>query len=253
MPALNLYAGAGVDWIIETGGPIPLPAVELGINFKPFLLGKGFRPRAARPVFAPEAPVVYGPEAPPDPAPEPVAVEIIPVEAPPIEPAGETVAMPPAEPAPEAPPDPVPEPEPAPEPVPEQEPLPEPSPDPAPEPEPPVRILRVLYFPADAAFPIPSLLAELDAAGELLRRSPALGVTLRGYTAPYSTPGAQRGLSELRARFCETYLRREYGIEGERIRVEWYGAERLPELSDGTDRQRRCVEIIIENRKSGES
>jgi outer membrane protein OmpA-like peptidoglycan-associated protein len=237
MPALNLYAGAGVDWIIETGGPIPLPAVELGINFKPFLLGKGFRPRAARPVFAPEAP--------PDPAPEPVAVEIIPVEAPPIEPAGETVEMPPAEPAPE--------PEPSPDPAPEPEPLPEPSPDPVPEPEPPVRILRVLYFPADAAFPIPSLLAELDAAGELLRRSPALGVTLRGYTAPYSTPGAQRRLSELRARFCETYLRREYGIAGERIRVEWYGAERVPELSDGTDRQRRCVEIIIENRKGGES
>jgi outer membrane protein OmpA-like peptidoglycan-associated protein len=202
IPALNLYAGAGVDWIIETGGTIPLPAVELGITFKPFLLEKRFRPRAARPALAPEPPVA--------PMREPeLAVE----------------------------PEPVPKPEPA----------------AVPEPEIPVRILQILYFPADAEFPIPSHMAGLDAAGELLRASPDLAVTLRGYTAPYSTPGARRILSELRARFCENYLRSEYGIADERITVEWYGADRLPEGADGTDWRRRCVDIIIENRKGGES
>jgi outer membrane protein OmpA-like peptidoglycan-associated protein len=87
---------------------------------------------------------------------------------------------------------------------------------------------------------------ELDAAGEELRASAALGVTLRGYTAPYSTPGAQRALSETRARYCAEYLEREYGIERERITIEWYGADSLPEASDGSDRTRRCVEILIE-------
>jgi hypothetical protein len=39
-PALTLYAGAGIDCVIETGGLIPLPALELGVTLKPFLFGK---------------------------------------------------------------------------------------------------------------------------------------------------------------------------------------------------------------------
>jgi outer membrane protein OmpA-like peptidoglycan-associated protein len=34
--------------------------------------------------------------------------------------------------------------------------------------------------------------------GELLRAEPDWRVTLRGYTAPYSAPGIQRAISELR-------------------------------------------------------
>jgi outer membrane protein OmpA-like peptidoglycan-associated protein len=126
---------------------------------------------------------------------------------------------------------------------------------PPPEPEVPARILRTLYFPADDTVPLRAQLTELDAAGELLRSDPALGVTLRGYTAPYSTPGARLALSKARAEFCGEYLAREYGIEPERITIEGYGAEKLPETSDGSDQQRRCVEIIIEKitQKGGDS
>jgi outer membrane protein OmpA-like peptidoglycan-associated protein len=108
-----------------------------------------------------------------------------------------------------------------------------------------VRIVRVLYFTEDTALPV--RLAELDAAGELLRSRQDLRVTLRGYTAPYGTQAGQLRLSEERARFCAEYLEKEWGIETERITVEWYGADRLPETSDGEEWRRRCVEIVIGN------
>jgi outer membrane protein OmpA-like peptidoglycan-associated protein len=215
VPALTVYAGAGLDCVIETGGLIPLPSLELGVNIKPFLFGR--KPRT-------EPQKQAKTEAKPEP------VKIVPVETPPLELAGEPAELP-AEippPEPEAPP---------------------------PEPEVPVRIRKTVYFPADAEIPLRAHLMELDEAGELLRSSPALGVTLRGYTAPYSTPGARRRLSEVRAAFCGEYLMREYGIEAGRITIEGRGAESLPETSDGSDWMRRCVEIIIENitRQGGES
>jgi outer membrane protein OmpA-like peptidoglycan-associated protein len=106
--------------------------------------------------------------------------------------------------------------------------------------------MRVLYFPPDQAVPVPSQLVELDRAGETLRAFPDARLTLRGYTAPYGTPGGRRALSEERARFCADYLGRTYGIPAERIVMEWYGADRAPAGDDGADWRRRCVEIIIE-------
>jgi outer membrane protein OmpA-like peptidoglycan-associated protein len=199
IPALTLYAGAGVDCLIETGGIIPLPALEMGITLKPFLFRR--KPPAGGVVPARTVP------------------EDIPA-LPALKPETGT----------------------------EEEPavfMEEPEPVPIPDLilEPPPHILTTLYFPADAA--APSQLTELDEAAELLLAMPGLNVTLRGYTAPYSTPGARRALSEVRARFCADYLIREYGIPEERITVEWYGSEQLPEAG-GSDQQRRCVEIIIE-------
>jgi outer membrane protein OmpA-like peptidoglycan-associated protein len=186
IPALTLYAGGGIDCIVETGGMIPLPALELGITVKPLLFGKqGPGPAAQVKPEAVEEPAAEVPEA--------AAVE---------EPAAE-----------------------------------------APEAE-AVRFFRNLYFPADAAVPVSSHLVELDAAGEFLGAFPAAALRLRGYTAPYGSPGARRALSEARVRFCAAYLAEHYGIGPERIRLEWYGAEKEPEAADGTDWRRRCVEII---------
>jgi outer membrane protein OmpA-like peptidoglycan-associated protein len=196
VPALTLYAGGGVDCILETGGIIPLPSVELGITLKPFLFGKRPQPPAA--------------PAPARPAEEPPAGAAVVIEEAAV--TGE----------PELPPE-----------------------EPEAEPE-PVRVLKTLYFQADTAVPEPSYLHELDAAGELLRSSPALGVTLRGYTAPYATGEARRALSEARSRFCAGYLGEKYGVEAGRIRLEWHGADREPEAAGGEDWRRRCVEIIIE-------
>jgi hypothetical protein len=169
-PALTLYAGAGIDCLIETGGPIPLPALELGLTLKPFSFRKKLPADRARAV---EKPAVFS-EAPDDPRP----------------------------------------------------------------------IFGTIYFPANEA--VPTQAAELDRTGELLRAQPELAISLRGYTAPYSTPAARRALSEERVRFCAAYLIREYGIAEERISVEWYGADQLPDPGDDSDQRRRCVEILIE-------
>jgi outer membrane protein OmpA-like peptidoglycan-associated protein len=188
-PALELYAGAGLDCVVETGGLIPLPAVELGVLIKPFRFGekRDVKPAGTELINIPEivVPEIAGPVEEPEPVPE---------------------AETPAE---------------------------------------PVRVVRVLHFPAERAVPVRSHLVELDAAAELLRASPELSVTLRGYTAPYGTPGGRRALSERRARFCADYLEREQGIERGRITVEWYGADKEPEAAAGEDRRRRCVEIIM--------
>jgi outer membrane protein OmpA-like peptidoglycan-associated protein len=191
-PALEFFAGAGLDCIVESGGLISLPAVELGITIKPFRFGK--KKEAA------------GEEAPGKAIPAMVKTpEAVVPEA--IEKAAEIPALPP---------------------------------------ESKVRIVRVLYFPEESAVPAGSRLVELDAAAELLLSSPELGVTLRGYAAPYGTVTKLYALSEGRARFCADYLEKKYGIESRRITVEWHGADKEPEASDGEDWRRRCVEIIIE-------
>jgi hypothetical protein len=176
-PGVGLYAGAGIDCVVERDGLLPLPVVEMGISLKPFLLGK------RRPARTPEVPA--GPEISSGPAVPEAAAE-----------AG---------------------------------------------------IAGVVYFPADSAVPAAPP-AELDAAGELLRASPALGVRLRGYAAPYGSPAWLSGLSEERARFCGDYLVKEYGIERERISVEWYGEGQSE--TGVSDQEWRRVEIIIENREA---
>ena len=110
------------------------------------------------------------------------------------------------------------------------------------------RIFRVLYFPTAEIIPVPSGDRVLDETGELLRAEPDWSVTLRGYTAPHSAPEVQRAIAELRARFCAHYLMKECGIAEERMRLEWYDADWLPEVWDGSDERRDCVEVIIEGR-----
>jgi outer membrane protein OmpA-like peptidoglycan-associated protein len=192
VPALALYAGAGVDCLFETDGLIPLPALEVGFTLKPFLFGKKFAGRAEPVVISEDAGVIPVP----------------PLFVPEAGPEEESVVA-------------------------------------AEEPEPPPRIIKTVYFPADAD--VSFSMDELDAAAALLLSDPSLSAIFRGYTAPYSTPGARQILSEVRARFCAEYLMREYGIAPERITIEWYGSEKLPENSDDSDERRRCVEIIIES------
>jgi outer membrane protein OmpA-like peptidoglycan-associated protein len=38
LPYLRVYAGGGLDLIFEKEGPLPLPLVEVGVHFKPFVL-----------------------------------------------------------------------------------------------------------------------------------------------------------------------------------------------------------------------
>jgi len=69
---------------------------------------------------------------------------------------------------------------------------------------------------------------------------------LRGYTAPFSTPGAQANLSAARASAVMRYLVDEHGLNPDRITLESFGSDRAPEGSDGTMESLRSVELIIE-------
>jgi len=109
-----------------------------------------------------------------------------------------------------------------------------------------VRLLNAVYFEADSANMIERYRPILDEAGRRLRSDPALRITLRGYTAPFGTPEGRTALSEARARYCMDYLRRSFGISGERIKIEYYGAERTPEFANADWESYRCVELIIE-------
>ncbi|MDR1507749.1 MAG: hypothetical protein LBI67_11665 [Treponema sp.] len=248
VPALTLYAGAGIDCVMETGGIIPLPSLELGVTVKPFAFRKKPRREPPAVVTVPAEPEPPAGILPPEPSAEmepavaePVAVEPAPVVAVPVEPEPPAGILPP-EPSAEM--------EPAfAEPVAVEPPPVVAVPEPLPV-EAPARIVRILHFPANAALPVRSHVIELDAAGELLAADAALGVTLVGYTAPYGTGEGRLALSQARARFCADYLVREYGIEAERVHIEWYGAERLPPVPNSgagvEDWRRRCVEIVIE-------
>ena len=108
-----------------------------------------------------------------------------------------------------------------------------------------VRLLNAVYFLADSAQIIERYRPILDEAGRRLQANPQFQITLRGYTAPFGTPEGRAVLSESRARFCRDYFMQNFGIEEERISIEFYGADRAPEFSDASWESFRCVELII--------
>lgn len=114
-----------------------------------------------------------------------------------------------------------------------------------------VRLLNAVYFQADSAVLVEGSLVVLDELGALLLSRPAAAVVLRAYTAPYGTREGRLEVSRIRAGFCRDYLQRTYRIETERIQVELYGADQVPEWGRGPDgnfvseESFRCVEFIL--------
>jgi outer membrane protein OmpA-like peptidoglycan-associated protein len=114
-----------------------------------------------------------------------------------------------------------------------------------------VRLLNAVYFQADSAVLVEGSSSVLDELGKLLIARPGATVTLRAYTAPYGTREGRLAVSQNRAGFCLNYLQRNYGIGAERVQVELYGADQLPEWGRGPDgsfasvESFRCVEFII--------
>ena len=105
--------------------------------------------------------------------------------------------------------------------------------------------MNAVYFEADSVTMIERYRPVLDEAGRRLQANRALHITLRGYTAPFGTAEGRATLSAARARYCMEYLKRSFGIADARITIEYYGAERAPELTDATWESYRCVELII--------
>jgi outer membrane protein OmpA-like peptidoglycan-associated protein len=105
---------------------------------------------------------------------------------------------------------------------------------------------NAVYFEADSARMIERYRTVLNEAGRLLRSDPDLRITLRAYAAPFGTVEGQVAVSAARAWFCVEYFMRQYGIAEARMKIEFYGAEKMPESADDTWESFRCVELIIE-------
>jgi outer membrane protein OmpA-like peptidoglycan-associated protein len=73
-------------------------------------------------------------------------------------------------------------------------------------------------------------------------------IKLHGYAAPYRSEAGQNNVSKERARYCAELLAAA-GAAEYTITQAWHGAQKAPETSDGSDRKRRSVEIILEGWK----
>jgi outer membrane protein OmpA-like peptidoglycan-associated protein len=105
-----------------------------------------------------------------------------------------------------------------------------------------------VYFEADrGARIINSDLSQLRVVGRRLRDNPQMRVTLRGFATPSGTRGGQITRSAARVWFCVEFLKREYGIPEERIRMAFFGADEMTSAENADLNLRRRVEMVIEN------
>ena len=111
------------------------------------------------------------------------------------------------------------------------------------------RQIMLAHFPANIAEMFEDSYARVDEAGRVLQETDEATVTLRGYAAHFGTAGARSNISQARALHIKEYLVQQYGISEGRIRIEFYGADREPETSDGSWESYRVVELIIDTHK----
>jgi len=114
------------------------------------------------------------------------------------------------------------------------------------EPEVPAeRKLAAVYFAPNSMVMLAQYVSALDEAAAYLAEYPTIRITLRGYAALFGTAGGRQMVSEGRAQYVKDYLMRTYGISEDRITVEFFGADKVPELADGSWETYRAVELII--------
>ena len=125
-----------------------------------------------------------------------------------------------------------------------------------PQPQPPSspppvfqRQIMLAHFPANIAEMFEDSYERVDKAGRTLQETEEASIILRGYAALFGTSGARSSISHARAVHIKDYLVQQYGISEDRIRIEFYGADREPETSDGTWESYRIVELIIDTHK----
>jgi outer membrane protein OmpA-like peptidoglycan-associated protein len=109
-----------------------------------------------------------------------------------------------------------------------------------------MRLLNAVYFWANSTVFIEEYQHILDEAGRRLRENPDARITLRGYAAPFGTEAGQVTLSAARAWRCAEYLMQTYGIAEERVGMEFYGADKMPEWAGADWESWRCVELLID-------
>ncbi|MDR0456337.1 MAG: hypothetical protein LBH20_06610 [Treponema sp.] len=203
---LKLYAGGGLDLIVETDGPLPMPLFEGGLSVKPFAIA-GPKPKSSAPAplkegFAEGFPFVESAERAEElPPPAEIVFAHRPENLVAVE-DGQGRAS--------------------------------------------IRLLNAVYFEANSVAMIERYRPVLNEAGERLRADPSLRIRLRAYAAPFGTADGQTAVSAARAWFCAEYYMKNYGIAEARMKIEYYGAEKEPAWKDASWESYRCVELILE-------
>jgi outer membrane protein OmpA-like peptidoglycan-associated protein len=229
----RIYAGGGVDIILERKAPIPLPVLDLGISLKPLALFSPKKHKASDPFPKP----ITEPKEEPEPVVEEPYPELTEEPEPVVE-------------------EPYPELTEEPEPV-AEEPYLELAEEPEPEPQDTdiggkkdtrsLLFQRAIYFEPDRGTRVlKQSWPLLQEAGRILQANPEARITLRGYAASFGTEEGQNTISAARVWFCVEYLKWECGIAEDRIHMEFFGAEKEPVSEEAEWQLRRRVELIID-------
>jgi outer membrane protein OmpA-like peptidoglycan-associated protein len=106
-------------------------------------------------------------------------------------------------------------------------------------------LLNTIYFGPDQTAIIDMQI--LSMVGNKMQANPEMEITVRGYSAAAGTVNGQMRVSEERARNCAEYLMINYGIDSERIKVEWVGASERPQNVGDEAAMSACraVEVIV--------
>jgi outer membrane protein OmpA-like peptidoglycan-associated protein len=111
------------------------------------------------------------------------------------------------------------------------------------------RLPNAVYFGANDMEIPEQYRPVLDEAGGLLQADPKAEITLRAYAAPVGTAEGSTAISAARAWRCLEYLMNHYGIAEKRIHIEYYGADKAPDVMKNADWESwRCVELILHTR-----
>jgi outer membrane protein OmpA-like peptidoglycan-associated protein len=113
-----------------------------------------------------------------------------------------------------------------------------------------VSVQHKVYFDDESGSRMPDrYLPVLRETGRLLQADPQTRLILRGYAAPVGTRTGQITRSAARVWYCTEFLKKEYGIAEERIRMAFFGAEEMTDAENAEWNLRRRVEIIVEEPK----
>jgi len=228
--ALEVFAGLSIDGIIETGGLIPLPQIELGVIVRPFKFKFKARSVPVEEKIIEEELIVEEPEEIDKPVEEELFIEEEPEEIEPPEPVLYTwrALFPPNGTTATA------------------------------EGRAVLDEAGAFIAEAIAKAAVKETIVEateetaVEPAEEIAEEPEKIieweyKIIIKGYAAPFVSVPGQREVSRRRALYCASYLKEKYGIPEEYITVGWHGADALPENTEETAHsQRRSVEILFE-------
>ncbi|GHV87667.1 hypothetical protein AGMMS50267_00270 [Spirochaetia bacterium] len=105
---------------------------------------------------------------------------------------------------------------------------------------------KTIFFDPDSTRLVDCYIPTIIEVANELVANPTLTVTIRGYSAPAKTVRGQIAVSKERAMSAANYILSEYGIDSERLIVEWVGASEKPAIVlEKKSDCLRAVEFIV--------